>query len=194
MRRDEKTLEKIYEREASTGAFIISVAIQNYVDIFNELDSAPFKRRDLDRDLRVFLEESSSDIPLRYDVILQFNISREKQDAEKEEKIKLGLKTYFTFVRNSMERKIRSSYQKSILYVLAAFLLLFIAYSLQMQVTENIVLTTLVGGIIIGGWVFLWEAISTFAFKSRDAREKYMQYKRLSTAPTRFDYFPKENT
>ena len=41
MKHDGKSLEKIYEREAESGSFIIIFAIQNYVDIFNELDSSP---------------------------------------------------------------------------------------------------------------------------------------------------------
>lgn len=191
-KRDEKTLEHIYEREKNTGAFIISIAITKYLDIFNELDSAPWKRRDLDHDLLVFLEESSADIPLQYDIVLQFNVSPEKQDAEKEERIRLGLRTYFTFVKNSLQRELRGSYEKSALYVLASFLLLFTSYTLQAQVSGNIIFTTLVDGVSIGGWVFLWEAISTFAFRNRDMREKYQQYRRLNMAPVRFYYYTQE--
>ena len=192
MNRDEKNLERIYERDKETGAFIISIGIEKYPDIFNELDSAPWRRRDIDQDLRVFLEESSTDILLKYDIILKFNISKEKQDPQKEERIKLGLRTYFSFERNALQKKIHSSYEKSALYALVSFLLLFTSYSLQAQININIFLTTLLGGVSIGGWVFLWEAISTFAFKSRDIREKHRQYKRLSIAPIRFNYNPEE--
>jgi type IV secretory pathway VirB9-like protein len=105
MKPDEQALEKIYEKD-QTGTFVISVAIEKYVDIFNELDSSPFRRRDLNSDLRKFLEECSSDIPLKNDIIVQFNVSQEKQEIEKEEKIRIGLKTYFSFVRNSHQKKI----------------------------------------------------------------------------------------
>lgn len=193
MKHDEKALERIYQRDKETNAFIISVAIQDYVDIFNELDSAPFRIRDLDHDLRIFLEESSSDIPFKHDIIIKFSVSREKQDEEKEEKVKLGLKTYFSNVRNSLRREISGSYQKSIFYTLASFLLLLASYSLRPLFVNSIVFTTLVDGVSIGGWVFLWEAISNFVFKSRDARDKFKQYKRFSGAPIRFHYFSKEN-
>jgi hypothetical protein len=191
MRYDEKALEKIYQRDKDTKAFIISVAIQDYIDIFNELDSAPFRIRDLNHELRVFLEECSSDIPIKFDIIIKFNVSREKQDAEKEEKIRLGLKTYFSNVRNSLKREIQGSYQKSTFYALASFILLLSSYSLRPLIFDSIVFTTLVDGISIGGWVFLWEAISNFAFKNRETREKYKQYKRFSGTPIVFHYFPK---
>ena len=167
MKHDEKALERIYQRDKETNAFIISVAIQDYVDIFNALDSAPFRIRDIDQDLRIFLEESSSDIPFKHDIIIKFSVSREKQNEEKEEKVKLGLKTYFSNVRNSLRREISGSYQKSTFYMAASFLLLLASYSLRPLFVDSIVFTTLVDGVSIGGWVFLWEAISNFIFKSR---------------------------
>lgn len=193
MKHDEKALERIYQRDKETNAFIISVAIQDYVDIFNALDSAPFRIRDIDQDLRIFLEESSSDIPFKHDIIIKFSVSREKQNEEKEEKVKLGLKTYFSNVRNSLRREISGSYQKSTFYMAASFLLLLASYSLRPLFVDSIVFTTLVDGVSIGGWVFLWEAISNFVFKSRAARDKLKQYKRFSCALIRFHYFSKES-
>jgi len=61
---EKKPYEKINERDEATNGFIMSVAIEKYVDIFNELDPAPFRKRDLDSDHRAYLEESSLDIPL----------------------------------------------------------------------------------------------------------------------------------
>jgi hypothetical protein len=187
MKRDERTLERIYEKDKETGAFIISIALDRYVDVFNELDSAPWRRRDLDHDLRLFLEDCSSDIPLKYDVILQFNVEQETQEAAKEEKLKVGLKTYFTFVRSSLQKDIRRSYERSVIYVVVAFFLLFASYSLSAAAT-NAFLASIFDFIAIGGWVFLWEAISTLAFQGRDAREKYRMYQRFSLSEVRFTY------
>ena len=98
------------------------------------------------------MEESSSDIPLKYDIILQFNVSKDAREQEKEERIKQGLRTYFSFVRSSLEAKIRDTYQKSGIYMLASFLLLFVSFSFQLETAGNTVLTTLVNGVNIVGW------------------------------------------
>jgi len=179
---EKKPYEKIYERDESTNGFIISVVIEKYADIFNELDPAPFRKRDLDNDLRAYLEESSLDIPLKQKIILQFNIANDPKEPEKEELIKAGLKTYFTFVRNELETKIRKSREKSAIYTIASFLLLSTSYFLRTSLTGGTVLTTLFEGITIVGWVFLWEALSTLLFKNRDIRQRYGHYKRLSNA------------
>jgi hypothetical protein len=188
MKHDNQELEKIYHFDSTGNSFTISVAIEDYIDIFNELDSAPFKIRDINHYLRIFLEESSSDIPSKYGIVIQFTVSREKRDTYKEEKIKSGLKTYFSNVRNSLKREIKSSYQKAAFYMFASFLLLLASFALRPLVANDIVLSTLGEGVSIGGWVFLWEAISTFVFKNRDIREKYKQYKRFSAAAVSFKY------
>jgi hypothetical protein len=186
-KRDERTLERIYEKDKETGAFIISIALDRYVDVFNELDSAPWRRRDLDHDLRLFLEDCSSDIPLKHNVILQFNVEQEKPDLIKEQRLKVGLKTYFTFVRSTLQKKIRRSYERSIFYAFGAFFLIFASYALA-AFSSNTLLVALFDVVAIGGWVFLWEAISTLAFAGRDARDRYRMYQRFSTAEVRFTY------
>jgi hypothetical protein len=192
MKRTDATLEKIYERDPATNSFIIAVAIDDYTDIFNELDPAPFKNRDLNHDLRVYLEDSSVDIPLKHNIILQFNVLNERQDLKREERITFGLKTYFSFVQRQLEREISGSYQKGVFYVGIAFVLLFAAYFLRMVGAQDIITSTALEGITIGGWVFLWEAISTFAFKKRDTRSKSKHYKRFMGATVRFKYVSKD--
>lgn len=189
MKHDERTLERIYEKDKQTGAFIISIALDHYVDVFNELDSAPWRRRDLDHDLRIFLEDSSGDIPLKYDIILQFNVEQERQDPLKEERLKVGLKTYFTFVRSSLQKKIRRGIERSVAYGVVAFFLILASYSLA-AISTNPLLVTLFDVVAIGGWVFLWEAISSYAFEGRDTRDRYRMYQRFSTAEVRFTYTP----
>jgi hypothetical protein len=58
---EKKPYERIYERDPTTDGFVISTVIRKYADSFNELDPAPFRKRDLDIDLRVYMEESSLD-------------------------------------------------------------------------------------------------------------------------------------
>ena len=47
MKRVDSALEGIYEKDQAKSAFIIATAIERYTDIFNELDPAPFKKRDI---------------------------------------------------------------------------------------------------------------------------------------------------
>jgi len=183
-------LEKIYERDQSTDAFIIAVAIEKYCDVFNELDPAPLGKRDYNNDLRVFLENCSSDIPLKHDVVLQFNLADEIPDTTNEEQIKSAFNTYFSFAKSLMDAEVRTTYNRSVLYTGASILLLLTAYYLRTPSPDNIFYRTLIEGINISGWVFLWEAVSNFAFGKKETRNKRLHYKRLGSAQVRFKYVP----
>ena len=173
-------LERIYERDPATNSFLIKISINSYHDIFNNLDPAPFVKRDLDSDLMTYMEESSVDI--------QFNAPTDIRDSEKEQRVITGIKTYFQFMIRSYKREINQVYQRSITYILSAFALLLFGFYLNNWSSKNILYETLVEGLNIGGWVFLWEAIVLFVFKNRDTRIQCKRYERLENSPIHFVY------
>ncbi|MBL7006753.1 MAG: hypothetical protein ISR78_06725, partial [Spirochaetia bacterium] len=67
-----KLINKVYDYNPETQAYIIKVSIKQYTHIFNDLDPAPLKRRDLNQDLLNYLDDCSFDIPLGYKVNIQF--------------------------------------------------------------------------------------------------------------------------
>jgi len=181
-------LEKIYDRDPVSKAFIISISIDHYGDVFNYLDPAPFKRRDLDPELREYLEACSGDIPLKYPVILQFDSPVAIKDEETEEKVKAGLTTYFQFTTNAFKKDISSSYRKSFTYILTAFLLLGLSFYFHSFIPEESLFSLSAEGFYIGGWVFLWEAIAILVFKNRELYLQYKRYRRLHAATVHFSY------
>ena len=192
MKNKKSQLERIYERDSQTKAFIILVAIDEYTDVFNDLDPAPFRKRDIDPDLRDFLEGCSSDIPLKHDICICFTIPENVRDKEKEKRIRAALKTYFSFIMHTTRGKIRQSHTKNLVYILASFTLLIGAFFLGNIIPKNVVFSALVEGLYIGGWVFLWEAISSLSFKSKEIYSNYKHYKRFYYAPMSFSYVEAE--
>jgi hypothetical protein len=43
----------------------------------------------------------------------------------------------------------------------------------------NVLTSVLTEGLFIGGWVFLWEAVSLFFFSNRDLYYRYRTFRRL---------------
>lgn len=191
MRRRKRELEKMYEVDPSTKAFIIGVAIDRYSDIFNALDPAPFRRRDLDPDLSAFLEDCSAEIPLKYAVTLRFTAPITLRDPELEERIRVGLNTYFSFVMRSHGRERKQVYEQNVYYIFTSIFFLLSSFFLGSRISNNVFYLTLVEGLSIGGWVFLWEAISSFAFKTKSLNRKYKQYQRFYHCQIEFKYISK---
>jgi len=186
MKHKQKLVDQVYDREPETGDYIINIVINRYEDIFNNLDPAPFKRRDLNSDLIRFLEDCSSDIPLKNKIILQFQLPAPNRNENMEALITKGLRTYFSFIMNTFSRKIRLTNERSLFFVVISFLLLLIASFMANFDTADIFYLTLNEGIFIGGWVFMWEAISSSSIKKREIRNQFRQYKRFFGSKIQF--------
>lgn len=188
-KRTKELLRTIYDYDAEKHSFIVRVLIQNYRHLFNELDPAPLKQRDLNQEILNYLDECSLDIPLKYGVRLEFIAEHDFAHQDNEQRARTGLKTYFTFVLLTLHREIVSTYRKCAVYIFASFLLLFLSFYLNSQMANGgILFSTLLEGLSIGGWVFLWEAIALVVFSNRETRASYRRNERLRDADVSFVY------
>lgn len=185
-------LNKIYEKNHETGDYIVEVSLDSYTDIFNEWDHASYKKRDMDPELALFIENCSLEIPFKYGINICFCLPKEVQNTEKEKIIESGFKTYYNFYTDFEMKDLRYSYRKVAGYIITSFLLLSIAYILSGK-SHDIFFNTLTQGFTVGGWVFLWEAISFFFFKKSSKVDTIRNYERLANAPIYFRYDSHQN-
>jgi hypothetical protein len=165
---------------------MIEVALDSYENIFNEWDPAPFKRRDIDPDLRTFFEECSSEISLSYPIAVAFFLPKGEVDMEKQEKCVEGLRNFFRFNRYLAEKQLRVAYRNVLKYLVVGISFLSIAVLFDHQFEKNVLSGTLGQGLFIGGWVFVWEAVSTLAFKNTALKQQVAEWERFLDAPIVF--------
>ncbi len=178
--------QEMYRRDAATGSYIIEIALDRYSDIFSEWDPAPFKLRDLDPDLELYLEGCSDDIPFRYPVTLSFTIPKGIRDQNIEEQARNGLANSFMFKRYFLRKDREKTSTRTLLYILIGFAFLWVATIFPQQLAESVFPSIIVEGLFIGGWVFLWEAISLILFTYRGLAHRSRTYKRLQHSPIVF--------
>jgi hypothetical protein len=181
-------LQKIYEKNPTTGHYVIQVALDKYNDIFNDWDNAPFKKRDMDPDLAIFLENCFEEIPDKYGVDICFYLPKEGKDVNREESLIAGIKTYYSFYLHQEIRVLKSNYHKIFNYVVASLSLLAVSVFLSTTAGDNIFLGTIQQGFNIGGWVFLWEVISMVFFRGREVSSEISKYQRFLSSLIYFRY------
>ncbi|MBN2735932.1 MAG: hypothetical protein JXR70_03055 [Spirochaetales bacterium] len=181
-------LNRIYDRDPLSGAYIIQVSIDRYTDIFNELDPSPLRKRDLDADFVNYIEDFSIDIPLKYKTELQVVGPREIRDVEKEKRVQAGIKTYCNYMLLVLREKLYSAYRNAIGYTAVFLLLMLISFTLGPLLQNTVFSQTLLEGISVGSWVFLWEAIALLSFKNLETRREFKRYQRLELSPVKFLY------
>ncbi|ERJ13168.1 hypothetical protein [Haloplasma contractile] len=181
-------LRQIYKENKDTGAFIIEVSLDDYNEVFNGWDPSPIKRRDLDPDLLTFIDQCAFDIPSKYSLELLFYMPRQQYNTKKEKLTRIGIKNNFKFTLHFIRKELANYRKKILLYIILSFTFLISSYLTQKNVTLDLITSTLLEGMFIGGWVFLWEAFSLFFFSSQETYVKLRRYTRLLDAPIVFNY------
>ena len=169
---------EIYAIDTANNAYMIEVALDQYTDIFSEWDPAPFKRRELDPDLQIYLESSADEIPSKYSIEVCFTLPPGIRDQAMEEDVRTGLRNSVDFKLYLFRKEIRLINTRTVRYVIAGLGTLLIA-RLAEPLDINVFTAVLTEGLFIGGWVFLWEAVSLFFFSNRDLHNRYRTYRRL---------------
>lgn len=183
----ENTLfSEIYEIDTATHYYMIEVRLDHYADIFNEWDSAPFKRRDLDPALALYLEGSSDEIPFRYPIEFVFVLPLASRNLSIEQETQKGLQNSLAFKLYLLKKELRKTNAQMLQFVLLGLVFLWASTTFSTQVEKAGLLPTLIEGLAIIGWVLLWEAVSIFFFTNRELYHCYKTYKRLQNAPVIF--------
>ena len=119
-----KFLRSYYPYNKKTNGFIVEIALDSYADIFNEYDPSPYRKKDLDPDLMDYLNECSTDIPLKYPIALQFNIPKNNIDRTEEKRIKDGFQSYYIFLTYLAQKDYKQLIFQSIWNIVIATILI----------------------------------------------------------------------
>ena len=178
MKKTNSIFAKIYPLNESTRLCTIEIALNQYEDIFNKYDSAPLERREIDSELETYLKRCCEEIPSKYSLELDISIPARIRENEKEDKLRDGFKNHFSFQVYLLEKKLNKNKLNILFEILFGFFLLWIVAIWEVDICR-ILLSIIENGIVIGGWVFLWDAVSKFFFTNSQLNKSYQDYKRL---------------
>jgi hypothetical protein len=186
MMKQDKLFNEIYAIDTANNYYMIEVGLDQYADIFSQWDSAPFKRREIDPDLKLYLEGSSDEIPFRYPVELCFMIPTGNYNQQIEKETRKGLENSFVFKLYLIKKELKKTNTQMLRFIMIGFVCLWVAATFSDRFETNRLVSILFEGLSITGWVFLWEAVSLFFFTNRELYHRYQTYKRLQNAPVIF--------
>lgn len=180
--------EMLYRRNKNTGRVIIDIGLEDYLDFFHEWDNSAFKKRDINADLAEFLDLCSEDIPLRKKLEIVFTVNTIEVNKEKEEQISISYRNYYNSLKRLEKRKTKRYVRLSGVLICISLLLLF-AYGLLSNLKENSIISRVfLESLLIGGWVFTWEAIHLLFIDTLEPFRRYREIKRFLEADISFKY------
>lgn len=185
--RKKRYFQQLYQYEEKSKSYLIEVSLDDYDDVYDDWDPSPFKRRDIEDEFNDFILNSSEDIPFNFVITIVLYVPSEKMNKAKENALISAYQNYYNYAVARINKVISSLHRKILSYLLFSGLFLSFGYFFT-RTGASIFLQIIHEGIIIGGWVFLWEFFTNFFIKRRELQEEARLYKRLYEAEIRFIY------
>lgn len=180
--------ETLFRKNKNTDRVIIDIALGDYMEFFNEWDNSAYKMRDIHSDLVRFLDLCSDYIPLRKKIEIVFSIETSKADKEREDSIRLSYSNYYNALKRLESRKVNRYIRMSmILLIISLVLLTSYGFFYEIQV-ETIGSLVLLESLLIGGWVFAWEAVHTLFIDIIEPVRRMREIQRFIEADITFVY------
>lgn len=186
--RKPKKQETLYRKNDATGRVIIDIALENYLEFFHEWDNSTFKKRDIHSGLTDFLDLCSEDIPLRKKLEIVFSLNTAEISKEKEEQIRISYKNYYNSLQRLEKRKAKRIIRISALLLFTSLILLFTYGFLSGANEGTIISNVLLESLLIGGWVFTWEAVHLIFLDTIEPYHRRREIKRFLDVDLSFKY------
>ena len=180
-------IQKQYPFDEEKKAYLIEISLDDYDDVYDEWDPAPFKKRFIQKEFDEFIVDSAEDIPLEFNLIIVLYLPEEKKDPIKEIAVDAAYRNYYSYELDKIEKDNARLKKKNIRYLFMAISFLTIGYFFQLA-WNNIALEVIKEGIFIGGWVFLWEFFTNVFITRRELIGEHKAYKRIYQSPIRYIY------
>lgn len=187
MKKNFPQIRKQYKFDEAMNVYLIEVSLDDYDDVYDDWDPAPFKKRFIEEEFDEFIVSSSEDIPIKYNLNIVLYIPEQMKDTNKEKAVQSAYKNYYSYNIAKIENEWTKLKKKSFLYFVLAVLFLSSGYFFQYGM-NSVLLEVLKEGIFVGGWVFLWEVFTNEFITRREYQVKHKLYKRLYLSEIRFIY------
>ncbi len=190
--KNEIKLDELFRFDQKSNSYIIDIFIDHYGALYSTLDFSPFKNRDLDDELIVYLEDSIEDIPFKYNLLLNINMPKNVYDEVKETRGIKEIKHYFLYLHRKKKREIYEFYRSAMGNFILGILFIFTVSIIKKNfAVTQMVWEIIIEGFYVGGWVFLWEFFSLLFLDPSKEKRKLKQYQRVLDSKISYTYHSK---
>lgn len=177
-----QTILDRYERNTE-GRIIIDVAASQVEELYNNYDrSAPYIRRDLEKNLVNYLIDCAKEIvPQPFVVMFTLKIP---PDESRESRVRNSVNAYFMYLQEIEGNKIIEMFRRSAIMFSIGITILFLSVYVNHAVGEehSIVAMVFAEGLTIAAWVSLWESLAIVLIEWLPYRKNILLYRELADA------------
>ena len=174
------------------GCTVIEVRVSELRRLFNSIDPAPFRERDLDPAVEEFIVDWSREAPANAPLALLVRLDGTANSADDAGVVRDAIHQFFAQRAVSSRRRLRRLFRVgriSLMIGLAVLTIFLIAAQFISQRTAGTGLSGVFHeSLLIGGWVAMWRPLEVFLYDWWPIRAEARLFDRLAAMPVRLSY------
>ena len=166
------------------GIIVIELVLRNVMQLFNSLDPSPFHEKELDPDAEEYIFNAVVDQPKKIPVKMVIYLPENSITGTTRESIILGIHNHFIYRSSVSDRELRRLFERGRLVLVIAMGILFMTLLARqfLSTFEQDLLVRMAGeGLLILGWVTLWEPAYIFIYGWWPIVQKRRIYDKITT-------------
>ena len=174
------------------GCTVIEVRVSGLLQLFNSIDPAPFRERDLDPAVEEIIVDWSREAPANAPLALLVRIDRPANSADDAGVVRDAIRQFFAQRAIAARRRLKRLFRVgrvSLMIGLAVLTISLIAAQFVFRWTAGTGLSGIFHeSLLIGGWVAMWRPLEIFLYDWWPIRAEARLFDRLATMPVRLSY------
>ena len=149
------------------GKPVIEIELNSLMQLFDSFDPAPFHEKELDPDAEEYIYNAVDEFPLKKPLEIMIHLPSAEVSAENEDSLKKAIKNHFSYKKLLTEIELRRLlYQgrRNLIIALVFLFLCLLTIQLLSTFEESLIKTLFSEGLLIIGWVAMWNPIDIFLY------------------------------
>ena len=170
----------------------IEIHLGESKQLFNAIDPAPFREKDLDPNAEAFIVDWARELPANAPLTLMVLLDRSAGLPNEAQVLRDAVSRYFGMRSQASRQRLKRLFKVGRVSLLIGMLFLAVSFGLG-EIIESALEGQRIGELLresfaIGGWVAMWRPLEIFLYDWWPLRSERRLYDRLSAMPVRISY------
>ena len=167
--------------------YLVEIKLNEVRQLFNSLDPAPFREKDLEASAENYIVDSAQEFHLETPVKLVLHLPRAACTEEAVSSVPEAIHNYFSYRADITAKELRFTLRQGRIALLIGLVFLFVCIAAQQFIAslqkDDLMWQMIQEGFRISGWVAMWRPIEVFLYEWWPRRHKRKLYNKLSKIP-----------
>lgn len=171
---------------------LLELSIADPMQLFNSMDPAPFRERDLDAEVVSYVIDWASEAPLSAPLSMRVSLQQRSASAEHEGILRDAVHESFRRRAQSSRRRLKNLFRDGRISLLIGLTFLaaaiFVSDYLGARISNENYAWLVQESVVIGGWVALWHPLNIFLYDWWPIRAEARLFDRLAEMEVQLRY------